>query len=397
VDKKGCIQGYIVYRCGDSYRVRGQLDGVEVKVTHRADEAIQHAVDLVGGEGGEVALQRGEFPLQRPVRLASRVWLHGSGRGTRLLVRGEGEEGLGLLCAGLKGCTVSDLAVLADPDGERIAGIALDDCGDCTVRDVLCQGFARYGIWVRNNSFLCQIESCKLAGNGRANLYLDRLAGGGRGGDFLPNLVTNCITYGGGTGIECHRVIVLNIVGCAVFQPGRYAYHLHHTSNSVLISGCRSFQVEEHAVVVENTHELNVSSNIFCWHRGHGIVLRDVSWGAINGNEFIDQGVRARDGAPTNGIVLSEGTQGVQVVGNTIFNWGDQVPLGVGILEDASCRNNLIRSNNINFYTEVDVCSQGEGTLVGEQVSAKEAAYQGMGRPGYPDFDRTAIERFIGE
>jgi hypothetical protein len=45
----------------------------------------------------------------------------------------------------------------------------------------------------------------------------------------------------------------------------------------------------------------------------------------------------------------------------------------------------------------VDVCSQGEGTLVGEQVSAKEAAYQGMGRPGYPDFDRTAIERFIGE
>ena len=137
------------------------------------------------------------------------------------------------------------------------------------------------------------------------------------------------------------------------------------------------------------------SSNIFCWHRGHGIVLRDVSWGAINGNEFIDQGVRSRDGVHTIGVVLSETTQGVQVVGNTIFNWGDQVPMAIGVKEDDTCRNNIIAHNNINFYTKTDIVSEGAGTLVKDNLSLQEEAYVGLGRSGYPDFTRQPIERFI--
>jgi hypothetical protein len=323
------------------------------------------------------------------------VLLRGRGRGTRLVVGGAGGTGTGLLCESLKGVVLSDLAIIAGDGKEAAAGIVVDDCGDCQVRDVYVQGFAEYGIWMRNSSFLCELRSCKLAANGKANIYLDHLAGGGRGGDFVPNLVTNCITYGGGTGIECNRVIVLNILGCAVFQPGRYAYHLHHTSNSVLISGCRSFQVEEHAVVVENTHELNVSSNIFCWHRGHGIVLKDVSWGTVSGNEFIDQGVRSRDGVHTDGVVLSESTQGVQVVGNAIFNWGDQVPMAVGVREDATCRNNTISGNNINYYTEADVISEGSGTTVSDNVSERGESYQNQDRPPFPDFTTDRIQAFI--
>jgi hypothetical protein len=81
-----------------------------------------------------------------------------------------------------------------------------------------------------------------------------------------------------------------NIVGCTVYQPTQYAYHLRRACNSILISGRRSFQVEKHAVVMENTHKLNISSNIFCWHRNYGIVLKDMSWGTVCGNEFIDSG-----------------------------------------------------------------------------------------------------------
>ncbi|SRR6266545_4155611 len=51
-----------------------------------------------------------------------------------------------------------------------------------------------------------------LAGNRRANLYFDTLRAG-QYGNFVPNLVTNCLIYGGGKGIECHRAIALNIPG----------------------------------------------------------------------------------------------------------------------------------------------------------------------------------------
>jgi len=384
-------QNLLVVRDGGDFRVVTDLTRDQVFASTSAADALQWAIDALPAGGGSVALGLGEFPLAGAVRLASNVWLRGSGRGTRVVA---GAGAAGLVCEGLKGTVVSDLAVMAGAAGPS-TGILVDDCGDCQVRDVLVQGFSDYGIWMRNHSFLCELKSCKAADNGKANLFLDHLAHGGRGGDFVPNLVTNCITYGGGTGIECSRVIVLNIVGCAVFQPGRYAYHLRDTSNSVLISGCRSFQVEEHAVVVENTHELNVSSNIFCWHRGHGIVLRDVSWGAINGNEFIDQGVRSRDGVHMKGVVLAEGTQGVQVVGNTIFNWGDQVPMSIGVDEDATCRNNIIAHNNINYYTETDIVSAGAGTQAAANVSLDDEAYQAMGRKPCPDFTRERLEAFM--
>lgn len=390
------MQDYTVHPVADAFCVHGQIDGQEITRSRKADEAIQSAIDALGDLGGQVRLGKGVYPLRAPLRLASHVWLCGSGRGTRLIVEPSHSSGVGLLCEGVKGVVISDLAVRTAEQGSGEAAIVIDDCGDCQVRDVLCQGFAGYGIWMRNNSFLCELQGCKLANNVKANIYADNLAGGGRGGDFVPNLITNCITYGGGTGIECNRAIVLNIVGCAVFQPLKYAYYLHHTSNSVLISGCRSFQVEEHAIVAESSHELNVSSNIFCWHRGNGIVMRDVSWGAITGNEFIDQGVRSRDGCYMAGIVLSEGTRGVQISGNTIFNWGDQRPMRVGIHEDESCRNNIIQGNNINYFVEADILSLGRGTVVSNNVGEKREAYLGAHKPS-PDFTVERIERFFRE
>src|SRR6266542_3382251 len=134
-----------------------------------------------------------------------------------------------------------------------------------------------------------------LAGNGRANLYLDTLRAG-QYGNFVPNLVTNCLIYGGGKGIECHRAIALNIVACAVHQTHGAAYHIHSRSHSVAISGARSYQISGDAVLVEDSHEFSLSGSVLCWHTGHGVAARDACWGTIAGNSvnfYADAAVRS--------------------------------------------------------------------------------------------------------
>ena len=37
----------------------------------------------------------------------------------------------------------------------------------------------------------------------------------------MPNLVTNCIVYGGGAGIECNHALVVNIVACQAYLTGK--------------------------------------------------------------------------------------------------------------------------------------------------------------------------------
>jgi hypothetical protein len=43
-------------------------------------------------------------------------------------------------------------------------------------------------------------------------------------------------------------------------------------------------------VVADHSHEFNLSSNIFCWHERHGVLIQDRNWGTIAGNEVIDTG-----------------------------------------------------------------------------------------------------------
>jgi len=383
-------QGWVVFQAGKSYHVQGEITRKTVKKTESAAEAIQYAIDAFGGKGGEVRLLVGDYPIAKPVSLRNEVRLRGSGRGTRLLVSAE----TGLRLEKLRGAAVAELALLGN--GTAQTGILLDDSGDCQVRDVHCQGFVQYGIVLRNNSFLCELNTCKLADNRKANIYLDNLFQGGRGGDFVQNEIKNCITYRGGHGIECNRAIVVNIIGCSVFQPTGFGYYVHSNSNSVLISGSRTYQTESHPVVVDDSHEINISSNIFCWQRGHGIVLRKVSWGTISSNNIIDSGVRTRDGSFMNGIVL-EGSEGLQVTANAIFNWGDQAPMQTGISEDGACRNNLIAHNNINYFTAQAVQSAGKGTLVKDNVSEGPNSFKSMNKKPYPDFDTKRIDAFIRE
>ena len=139
-----------------------------VHESERASEVIQRAIDLQAGAGGQVTLGKGTFLLDEQVRLGDNVWIRGSGRGTRLLVGEENGGGIGLYGQDLKGVEVSNLALTAGDNEAAIAGVVLDGCGDCKVRDVFGIGFSHYGIWVRNHSFLCEVWGCSLAGNGKA-------------------------------------------------------------------------------------------------------------------------------------------------------------------------------------------------------------------------------------
>lgn len=386
-------QNIYVFKNGSTYIARGQVDSTDIVSNNEASIVIQECISKLENSGGQVLLQPGHYSINDSIEIQNNVWLKGSGRGTRIEVPSSVETGI--ICANGKGVVISDMIISSSERHGSQNGIVISNSGDCQVRNVLTQGFLNSGITIRDNSFLCQLDNCKSADNLRANILTSNMLNNGRGGDFVPNLITNCITYAGGTGIEVEKSIVLNIVGCAIFQPTNHGFHIHSTSNSVLVSGSRTFQCEQNAVFVDSSHELNLSSNIFCWHRRHGIELKDVSWGAINANEVIDQGVRSRDGSFTDGIVLSQNTQGMQVVGNTVFNWGDQVPMRNGIVEDASCKNNIVSNNNINCFEQNALSLAGQGTIENNNLTADTDAYQGLGRPPYPDYDMTNIESFL--
>ena len=375
----------------NQYRLRDQVSGKTLLTTASADQAFGIAKERLGQVGGLLRLTPGRYVLTQPVALGNETWLQGSGRSTVLYCRQQG----GLLMRAVRGAIVSDLTLLADSAQRPLVGVQLNDAGECQVRNVRVQGFADYGIYLKNNTFLNELAHCWVADNRKANIFLEDLAVGSRGGDFVQNEIKNCTTVRGGNGIETSNAIVVNVVGCSVFQPSGHAYFVRKSSNSVLISGSRSFQVEGDAVVVENSHEINLSSNIFCWHRGHGIVLRGANWGTVSGNNVIDSGVRTRDGSLRTGIVVEKGCKGLQITSNAVFNWGDQMPMAYGITEDNTGENNLIAQNNINYFTQVGVQAAGQGTVVTNNVTAKDRAYQGMGKKGYPDFDTKKIDQFL--
>ncbi|HLL88897.1 MAG TPA: right-handed parallel beta-helix repeat-containing protein, partial [Tepidisphaeraceae bacterium] len=234
----------------------------------------------------------------------------------------------------------------------------------------------------------------RAAGNRRAGIVVDDLWIG-RGGEWVPCLLSNCIVYGGGHGIEFRRAIVVNVVGCAVHQSGGHAYYLRDSSNSVVLSGCRSFQVGGDAVHVDGSHEFNATGNIFCWHRGDGIVLRDVAWATIAGNNVIDSGVRVPDGGLRRGIVIAGDTRGAQVTGNALFNWGDQCPMAEGIVEEPTAHDNAVVGNNINYTAGAALDCHGARSTVASNVAVAAAAHVSMGRPPYPDFTLTKLHAFI--
>lgn len=384
------MQSILVYRAAGAVVCRGAIDGAE-RAFSTAHAALQHAIDAAHRHvdregdphlGGQVQLQPGRYELESTLRLLSGVSLLGAGPSTRLIAPAQ-DDAIALEATAGDRVVVRDLAVAPRRVGQGFAGIVLDGTGASRVIDVRAQGFGGHGVVLRNNCFLNEVRGCEFAGNQTSGLLLHTLERHSRVGEFVPNLVANCISVGGGHGFQLSRAIVVNLVGCQAYQSRQCGFLIEKVSNSVCLSGCRTFQIERDAVHVHDSHEFNATGNIFCWHRGRGIVLHDVAWGCVSGNEVIDSGSEMTGGDAAIGILLSGGTRGVSVTGNTVFNWGGQGLLTIGIREEPTCANNTIIGNNLNWWQSADVQARGAGTIVQANCGQQAPAYKGS--PDGPD------------
>jgi hypothetical protein len=379
-----------------------------------ANEAIDLAIEQLGEKGGRIHVGKGEFRFNGTVKLQHKIFISGDGVSSIILPSGDFSGSCLFEGEALNQVTMADMTLKSGPGTDTmLSGIKMSQSGACLFRDLTLIGFSDRGIWLTGDTFLSEIRGCRFANVRGSGIYLDLLNGIGRAGPFLPNLVSNCIFYRGGTGIECNHAIVANIVACMVFQSRGPAFHIHSESNSILISGCRTFQIQDNAVVVDNSHEINLTGNIFCWQIKNGIVLRSVDWGTVSGNNIIDSGnipFEFKDGETWeywqerpksmeeyqhNGLVITSASKGLTINGNAIFNWASNPPLLYGIHESADCRDNLIIGNNINHFTGAGIRASGAGTVISDNVTTADAN-RGNTR-GIHSFDTRLIEKFIEE
>jgi hypothetical protein len=399
-------QGIQVYGTAGEYRARTRITGDEIAVSADAAEVIQQGLDTLEGRGGLVTIEPGNYPLSTPLRLHHRARLVGFGRATRLEVGGE----IGVLMQNLDGAELADLSVVPKPGSRPEIGINLEGCGDCQVTNVFAGGFSNYGIRLAGHSFLCTLRGCSVSGNEVSNIYLDTLAMSGRAGRFIPNTVNECTVYGGGKGIVVRRAAVANIIGCTVFQTRDTGFHVLAGSNSVLISGCRTFQVGRHAALIEDSDEINLNGNIFCWHIEDGVIVRNSHWGSITGNEIIDSGSYnngaedrtqvwedfPKDLPPYCGMKLY-GVRGCNISGNNIFNWGVCPPMKNGIFEDEASGKNNINANSINFFFEDAICSKAPDSRIEGNHNHRDRPHQDRAglQHWFQTFRTELKERFV--
>lgn len=415
------FQNFEIFQSNGKYIVRGAVDLEKHYQSAQASEVIQWAADQFD-DGGEIFLHKGNYYLKDEISLPSYITINGSGMGSAFIIGSDHKTGVGFNIIGKNRVILKDFAIKSiKSDNNSKTGIIFDDCGDCVIDGIYLAGMNENGILFINDTFLSEVTNCRIVACEGSAIRFENLAGQGRGGDFVPNNISNCIIYHGNYGITCSNAIVVNISNVTVYQSKNVAFHLMKKSNSVLITGCRTYQIQDDAVVVEDSHEINISSNIFCWTEGHGIVLNEVKWGTVSANNVIDNGsinpfdpvkdslkttrevkevLRSADDRKSvkSGIVIENMTQGVTITGNAVFNWPATPKMKYGIVEDATCKNNNIISNNINFYSIADVHSEGKGTKVIGNVGFGEVPYTGnIGIAGIQAFNLRLMEDFIDD
>jgi hypothetical protein len=406
-------ENLLVFQTDGSYKVFGQVSGKKLYKTNYADEAIQFAIDRLP-KGGMVSLQSGKFLVKNQINLKSFITLKGIGASSIIQMQPGHNTGIAIKGDSLVKVNINNLSVInSKNDSTIVAAINLSSCGDCQVSDIFCVGMRHAGVWFNSHTYLSEIRSCKFADIKGAGVLLEKL-GSGIGGEYLPNLVTNCIAYRCGIGFLMNRAIVVNLNGCIVHQC-KNAFYLQNGSNSVCITGSRSFQIEEEAVIVDSSHEINITGNIFCWSVKEAIKFNNVRWGTITGNNLIDVGsvnFYTRDintenkqhlvFPPPNDLEIPHysalklnDVKGVTITSNAMFNWHVCPKMLYGIHEAANCANNIITSNNINWVVNEGVNSLGKNTIVANNLTVADENHLKPHKGVYQVFDVKTLDDII--
>jgi len=376
----------VVSSDGDSFLVKGSFSGVDHCRAGTASESLARAVALIPQTGGEVFLEPGTYLLEEPLRLKSNLKLGGAGGAVLAPAAGWAGEAA-LVCEGLDNAVIEGVEVRGDEEGRMAAGIILDDCGDCALRNVRCRQVKGYGVWIRNGSFLCTVEGCSVHECEQANVFFENLKPG-RYGDFVPNTLSNCMIYGGDKGVLCRMTVCANMVGCTVYQPRDVAFHLDR-SNSILISGCRTYLCGRNAVRIEGGHENNVTGCIFGRQGAECMVISDSYWGVVSANEMIFTGAYKKTGPnreagaerpeevrTVSDVLRMSDAHGYSVTGNVLFNWSTAPVIDEGIREDERSSHNVFSANNVNYFRGRGIDSPGQASLRAGNVLHGPAPYK---------------------
>jgi hypothetical protein len=379
-------EALLICQQGETVLAVGEISRSVVASGEDAAAVIQQAIDLFGGQGGCVRLVGGTYDIARPIELRSQIHLSGTGRGSRLRLASANDEGEVVRAENVDGWLLSHLIISAGEVGKGRAGIHGTTCGDSCIEHCTVVGFGENGILLEQACFLMTVRHCRVMGNGLANIRLADMQRG-RGGDFVPISVHDCMIYGGGHGIDCENATVMNLTANTVYQCRGAAYNVRNNSCSVLINGCRSFQITGHAVVVDMAHEVNITGNIFCWHTEEGILVTGCRWGNISGNNVIDSGsynpdakdhsIRFSELGPLpyyDGIRMAD-CRGFSVAGNTIFNWPQGCQMGAAIREDEQSSHNTFTGNNFNYYRYGGLISGGQHSCSENNVGLGKDPY----------------------
>ncbi len=402
-------QGFIILKNGNACVALKEISREVFAEDVRADIVFTKCIEALSEEGGgEIRVGQGVYDFDKPVQLKSSIKITGSGRATTLKPSAQNTDGSILIGVNCDGVVLADLTCQGDManTNEKAAGIIFDNCGDSEIRSVFSRDFAGYGFWLRNDTFLSRVHDCVSARNGLAGYYISGINAGGRGGDYITNDIKNCLSYAErGNGFELVSSLCVNISGCNVYHAKGNGYYFRQGANSILLTGSRCFKAEGNAILVENSHELNVTGNIVCWNRGHGIELNHVIWGTVTGNEVIDSGGSVEP--KKHGIYIHTDARGLQVTGNQIFAWEDQLPMIYGIYENDDCQSNNITGNFINRYENEAIYSKGKGTLCTDNVFIRESYEKVYNQPfpeprtekvkPFPAFTRDDIEKYLND
>ncbi len=377
---------YEIYKSGGEVVLRDKYSNRTLKESSRAGDVLQYGLELLGGNnGGKLDIGPGEFLVDRMLTVGDNISLTGQGRFTKLVFSGAFEMAVSV--KDRMDVEISDLIILCR-DQSVASGIVVDNSGSCVVSDAKIIGFSKYGVVFKNNTFVSRIEKCELAGNQVANVYFEMLDRHGRLGDFIPNTISNCMFVGGGKGIEMNNAVVTTIVSNTFTQCLDHAMHIHTHSNAAAINGNHTFQIDGHSLLIEDfAYEMSISGNMFSWHSGSALVVRNSCWGSVTGNLFIDNGFspdaynftkvfKEYEGEyELRDAVILEDVTGYTVNGNTIYNWQVAPPLRNGIVEDSLSYRNIISNNIINYFEDQAVDSKGRETIVKDNNSRGDIPY----------------------
>jgi hypothetical protein len=391
------MKHFKIHPVSDGYSIR--TVGGEARVCASMTEATRFLEDAFAAEGGLIELGVGAFRLDEIWRLPPKVSLQGRGRHT-LLHSGRALPAL-LEVVSNNGMAISSLSLQGN--GTVANGIVARDCIDCDFNNLNLRDFTETGLRLTEASFMNKLSNNTTLNNGHAGTLFENCESG-RGGDWVPNQVTGCSSIGErGHGFMTANSFCTNFTACSVYQSLGHGFYISAHSNSVCISGSRVFESARNGIMVEDSHEINISSNILCWNQQNGCELAYVVWGTISANNLIDNGGRVNEHA--HGILLRNHSKSLQVTANAIFNWPGHVPMCCGVYEDASCSYNQISSNNINYFTEAAVRTLGVESVARDNL-AKPGPYAHPSHPPStpdptgivplgPEFDRSRIEAFL--